>query len=342
MRILIDTSYALRGPSGTATYLRELMPALRALGADVAEAANERRRPPAGGGLGSVRNLLADRRWTSAGLRAAARGAGAGVVHHPLPAWARRLGAPQVITVHDLAFELMPERFDRRYGAWARRAHRAAARHADVVIAVSEATAADVRELWGVPAEHIVVAPHGPGQALPVLPRPPRPRHWLYVGDAEPRKGLPTLLEAYASHRARVSGALPLVLAGSARAAGAGVEVVDRPGSERLAELYAQAAALVHPALLEGFGLTPLEAMRAGTPVIAARAPGVAETCGEAALLVAPGDPAALAGALDRVHGGDGLRADLAARGAARVQAFSWERSARAHIAAYTLAADHG
>ncbi|HEU4979410.1 MAG TPA: glycosyltransferase family 1 protein [Solirubrobacteraceae bacterium] len=340
MRVLIDTTYSLRGPSGTATYLHELVPALRALGVDVVEAANERRRPPAGGGPGSVRNLLADRAWTSAGLRAQARDAG--VVHHPLPAHSRLLRVPQVVTVHDLAFELMPERFDRRYAAWARRAHRTAARRAAAVIAVSEATATAVRERWGVPAGRVVVAPHGPGQGLPRLARPSAPRHWLYVGDGEPRKDLPTLLDAYAQHRARTPSALPLVLAGSTRAAAPGVEVVERPAPQALAELYAQAAALVHPALLEGFGLTPLEAMAAGTPVIAARAPGVEEVCGDAALLVAPGDARALADALDQLHADAWLQADLAARGAARARDFTWERSARAHIVAYTLAADHG
>src|SRR3954470_24507281 len=57
MRVLIDTSYALRGPSGTATYILEFTAALRRLGTDIVEVANERRRPPAGGGIGSVRHL---------------------------------------------------------------------------------------------------------------------------------------------------------------------------------------------------------------------------------------------------------------------------------------------
>ncbi|HVF79585.1 MAG TPA: glycosyltransferase, partial [Solirubrobacteraceae bacterium] len=93
-------------------------------------------------------------------------------------------------------------------------------------------------------------------------------------------------------------------------------------------------------ALYEGFGLTALEAMHAGVPVIAARSPGLAETCAGAALYVDPYDAGALAHELGRVATDPGLRATLAARGRRRAAAFSWRASARAHIGAYTLALD--
>src|SRR5690349_15354938 len=196
MRVLIDTSYALRGPSGTATYILEFTAALRRLGVDIVEAANERRRPPAGGGVGSVRNLLADRRWLKRSLPQFAADVGAEVVHHPLPACARQPPCPQVITVHDLAFETHPEHFDPPLARWARRAHRAAAEEAAVVICVSQATADDVVERWRIRPEKIVVAHHGPGQDLPEVPPAERPRIVLYVGDDEPRKNLGLLRAA--------------------------------------------------------------------------------------------------------------------------------------------------
>ena len=173
MRVLVDTTYALRGPSGTATYLAGLVPAVREAGVDVVEVANERRRPP---GTGSARNWLADTAWVQRELPRRARTLGADVVHHPLPAHARAAGTAQVITVHDLAFERLPEAFDRRYATWARRAHRAAARRADAVVCPTEATARDVRARWGVPAARVVVAPHGPGQRLPAVAPEPEPR----------------------------------------------------------------------------------------------------------------------------------------------------------------------
>jgi len=342
VRVLLDTTYARRGPTGTGVYLERIVPALRELGVDLVEAANERRRPPAGGGLGSLRNAAQDARWSAVELARRARAARADVIHHALPAVSAGR-TPQVVTVHDLAFERLPEAFDPRFRAFARRAHRRAATRARAVIVPSESTATDVAALWGVPRERIVVAPHGPGQEPPPPAAagrlfPDAGDHLLYVGDAEPRKNLETLLAGYALYRARATDPLPLVLAGAARARAEGVVNDGRPTEGRLAHLYAHAAALVHPALHEGFGLTPLEAMHAGTPVLAARSPGLAETCAAAADYFDPRDPEDLAERLATLVADPDRRAQLIERGRARAAEHSWERAARGHVRAYTLA----
>jgi glycosyltransferase involved in cell wall biosynthesis len=339
VRVLLDTTLSRRAPhSGTAVYLAELARALRAQGGvELLEVAN-RRRGAAGRGLPvSVRNALADQQWVAVTLPRLARAHGADVIHHPLPAAAPRAGTPQVITVHDLAFARLPEHFDARFRTFARIAHRRAARRADAVVCVSETTAAAVRELWGVAPGRIVVAPHGPGQALPDTPARER-RHFLYVGDDEPRKDLATLLEAHRRHRASAGDPPELVVAGGAEIAAPGVRCESRPGPARLAQLYAGALALVHPALYEGFGMTPLEAMRTGTPVIAAAAPGVTEVCGDAARYFAPGDPQALARAMAELASSPERRHELVQRGRRRVARYSWESSARRHLDAYSLA----
>jgi glycosyltransferase involved in cell wall biosynthesis len=336
MRVLLDTTYALRGHSGTGVYLERLGAALRAEGVDVVDAADHGRPPPAGGGAGSARNLARDTWWTQVALPARARAAGADVLHHPLPALARRAGCAQVVTVHDLAFERLPEHFAPAFRRWASLTHRHAARGADAVVCVSQTTRRDAMARWGVDAARIVVAAHGPGQALAV--GHVRPEHFLYVGDDEPRKNLALLLEAHARYRREAgAGALDLVLAGSARSAQDGVRCEPAPD---LARLLGGAAALVHPALYEGFGLTALEAMQAGVPVIAARSPGLAEICAGAALYVDPYDAGALAHELGRVAADPALRSAAAARGRDRAAQFSWRASARAHIEAYTLAQD--
>lgn len=338
MRVALDTTFARRGPSGTATYLERIAPALSGLGVEVVDVAFAGRRPPAGGGWRSVRNLGDDLRWVERGLPRRARAAGADVIHHPLPAVAQRALPAQVVTVHDLAFERLPADFDPRFARAARLLHRRAARRADAVICVSRATAADLRTWWGVADERVVVAHHGPGQALPTVAGAAR-EDFLYVGDDEPRKGLGTLLEAYRRYRAAAGTARDLVLAGAIEGvAEAGVRVVGRPDAATLAGLYARAVALVHPARHEGFGLTPLEAMVAGVPVLAARSPGVHEVCAGAALYVEPGDAAGLADGLARLAEDGALRRELAGRGRARAAEFSWERSARAHVRAYELA----
>jgi glycosyltransferase involved in cell wall biosynthesis len=86
--------------------------------------------------------------------------------------------------------------------------------------------------------------------------------------------------------------------------------------------------ALVHPATYEGFGLPPLEAMAAGTPVIAAAAGSLPEVVGDAGMLVAPDDDDAWRDALERIDTDDAWCASLVAAGRARSATFSWERTA--------------
>jgi glycosyltransferase involved in cell wall biosynthesis len=341
VRVLIDTTYAQRAPhSGTAVYLERIIAALRSLAdVEVVTAANAARRPPGGGPAASVANAAADMRWTEHELPRRARAAGAQLIHHPLPAHAQATRLAQVVTVHDLAFERLPDRFSPAFRRWAHLAHRHATRHAGAVICPSETTAADARELWAINPATIVVARHGPGEAIdPPLPRADPPRHFLYIGDAEPRKDLPTLLAAHRAYAERTSDPLPLVLAGSAHVHQTHVKIESRPTAPRLAQLLAQATALVHPALYEGFGLTLLEAMAAGAPVIAAAVPGTTETCGDAARYVTPGDAGELAAALAELAGDPARGQRLAVRGRARAATFSWNLAARAHRDAYSVA----
>ncbi len=320
----IDTSYAERGPSGTATYIECLIPALRAAGVEVVEL----RQPVRGrrGGrnrLRSAANAALDLAWTRELLPRAAKRAGADVLHHPLPAWSPT-AIPQVVTVHDVAFARLPQDFDPLWQRFALRSHRAAVAHAGAVIAVSEATRRDAIAWLRAPAELVVTAPHGPGQQLP-QPGTRSAEHFLYVGDDEPRKNVAGLRAAHAAYE-QAGGTLPLLLAGSAGTPAAGDE---------LARLHARAAALVHPARDEGFGLTVLEAMAAGTPVVAVRNAGVEEVAGDAALVV---EEPGLAAAMLRIEREPELRGRLAAAGLRRAAGFSWPRSAEAHIQAYTLA----
>ena len=345
MRILIDTSFAARGPSGTAVYIERVTAALRERGnVEVVEARRSRRPAPGrsrerGRLLWSAVNALLDVAWVQVTLRARARRVGADVIHHPLPAWIWRAPCAQAITVHDLAFEHLPEGFGRIWRVLARRRHRAAARRAGAVICVSRSAAADAVGILGADPENVVVAPHGPGQALPSPPADGEPRHFLYVGDDEPRKRVPALLEAHRRYADGRADALPLVLAGSAAERANGEPLIvgePKPDPARLRELLAGAAALVHPSVEEGFGLTLAEAMASGVAVLAVRNPGTHELCGPAALLV---EPEELADGMARLHEQRDLRVELARRGRERAQRYSWDESARLHEHAYSLAA---
>jgi glycosyltransferase involved in cell wall biosynthesis len=188
----------------------------------------------------------------------------------------------------------------------------------------------------GVPALPPVTDAEAEALLRRVLP-PGTGRYCLAVGTAEPRKDLPGLVRAFgdvAASHADVS----LVLAGppgwgeaaleEAVAASPAREMIVRTGwveDRDLAALYGGASVLAYPSLYEGFGFPPLQAMRAGVPVVATRAGSVPEVVGDGALLVDPGDTEGLAAALARCLVDDSARRDLVAAGSAWAARFSWE-----------------
>jgi glycosyltransferase involved in cell wall biosynthesis len=171
------------------------------------------------------------------------------------------------------------------------------------------------------------------------------PGYLLYVGQARRHKGLPELIAAYQRSRASVSG-IPLVCAGRDFEPGTGAtaEIEDALGRNAIAvgevpdrvlrDLYSQAAALIHLATHEGFGLTPLEAMACGTPVIASDIPVLRETLGQHAELADPGNALDAARAIDKVLAGPG---DRQARGARMRWAsnYTWLRHAESITSLY-------
>jgi phosphatidylinositol alpha-mannosyltransferase len=172
----------------------------------------------------------------------------------------------------------------------------------------------------------------------------------LFVGRfAEPRKGLPMLLDAVALLRSQgrpieldVVGAGPTERF-AARAERLGVRFLGRLGDEELARAYREAHVFCAPSLGgESFGMVLVEAMAAGCPVVASDIPGYAEAARGAALLTAKGDPGALAVALWRAATDTELRARLVARGLARAEALCWNRVAGRVLNVYASAARAG
>ncbi|MGI9094464.1 MAG: glycosyltransferase family 4 protein [Thermoleophilaceae bacterium] len=347
MRVLIDTTYAARGRSGSGVYIERLVDALRARGqVEVFEARQRVRLRPGteGGALRPLRraaNVALDALWLHVGLPRAVRSVGADVVHHPLPAHSRRIHVAQVTTVQDVAFLHFRGLYDASWRRLAVRSYRRAVKRCAAVVCPTHTTAVEVVALLGADRDRVVVVPYGPGQAEGAAPSDAgadRAGPLLFVGDAEPRKNLAGLLDAYSAYRARDGALAGLVLAGGVAAAATsapGATARPDPGLAELLDLYRGARALVHPSLHEGFGFTPLEAMALGVPVLAVRNPGTEEVCGRAALLVAPGE---LAPGLRRIATDPALRADLARRGRERARTFSWAEAARGHERVYTLA----
>jgi glycosyltransferase involved in cell wall biosynthesis len=176
---------------------------------------------------------------------------------------------------------------------------------------------------------------------------PVQPPYILAIGTIEPRKDYPRLVAAFAELASK-HGDLSLVIAG---AEGRGRTALDeaitaahcRQRIVRLghvddsvrAALLSGATLLAYPSLYEGFGLPPLEAMAAGTAVVAAAGGAIPEIVGDGALVVPAGDTAALAGALERVVSDEELRTDLVARGRLQLRRYSWDSTAEAMVALY-------
>jgi glycosyltransferase involved in cell wall biosynthesis len=272
-------------------------------------------------------------------------------VDHVAPTWGPWRS---VVTLHDLAFMLYPTTHTQSSRAYYA-ATGESVRRAERVIAVSQRTASDAVRLLGVDPARVrvvheaaapVFSPRPLDDLAPLAKRlgfdadPSRP-YILFVGTLEPRKNVPLLLEAFAQLRRRLDAQLilvggrgwldePIFAAHARSGVGDAARFVGSLGEEDLAVLYSHAGVLALPSLYEGFGLPVLEAMACGAPVVCSNTGPLPEVAGAAAVFVPPEDPAAWAASLRDVLTNASLAAELRRRGFARIQEFSWERSAQA------------
>ena len=269
-----------------------------------------------------------------------------------------------VVTMHDALAVAHPELvFPTRRGrlAWLVK-ELVAARTADRIVTVSQASQRDLQAWFRIPERKLRVIGEGPHPIFrPAAADPrgvevlanyglPADRPYLiYVGGLSPHKNLPRLIEAVA--RAAVPE-LRLVVVGDfhdvfhteadvIRAAIGRNRLQDRVvltgyvPDDDLVHLYSRSLALVLPSLLEGFGLPAVEAMACGVPVLASRVGSLPEVVGDAGLLFDPHDPAAIAQAIGRLANSPAIRNTLATRALARSASFSWTAAAAELLACF-------
>ncbi|MGZ4131494.1 MAG: glycosyltransferase family 4 protein, partial [Actinomycetota bacterium] len=260
-----------------------------------------------------------------------------------------------VLVVHDLAFEVMPDTAPHHDARWRRRFDRWLDRAVGIVVP-SEATKQDLVRVHDIPEGRIDVVLHGT-DAEAFRPAPPvevedvRRRYGIdgpyvvFLGGLEPRKNLEGLVTAFGLLEDRRAA---LVVAGGAvrwapdyagrvDAAIAALPADARervirtgyvPDADRRA-LLSGAEVLAYPSRYEGFGFPVLEGFAANVPVLTSSASSLPEVAGDAAVLVDPEDPAAIARGLEELLGDEDLRNMLRAAGTVRVATFTWERAAR-------------
>jgi glycosyltransferase involved in cell wall biosynthesis len=259
-----------------------------------------------------------------------------------------------VVTVHDVTYEMHPEWFPERIRYMLSMLVPLTLRRADHIITISECTKRDIVEYYDVEPERISVTYLAPRPAFSEVRQPlaeSREPFFLFVGNVEPRKNIEVVLRAlrilhdrrvparltvagkFGYHDARVRGMVQaLRLRGWVRFTG---YVSDTD----LRALYARCLALVHPALYEGFGLTPLEAMTQGVPVISSGTSSLPEVVGDASPLLDPTHAEAWADTMERMMTDAEWREALTKKGLERSKFFSWERCARQTVEVYQTVA---
>ncbi len=281
---------------------------------------------------------------------------------HATPATKR---ARRVVTVHDLSVFRHPETHTPRTIEVQTTLLRQSIAKADHLIAVSKFTKQELVDVLDADPDSITVVPNGVDidafqqeidedafEALRKKLSLPGP-YFMYLGSIEPRKNIVRLIEAYAQLRERTPDCSKLLLAGNpawgsdpiletiARHTKNG-DIVQAGYLDRadIIMLLKNAIACVYPSLYEGFGLPVLEAMAAGTPVVASATPAITEVADGAAMLVLPDDTDALTEAMRDAL--DNPSADRITRGMQRARELTWDKSAEQLVACYQHIADHG
>ncbi|MGA9351067.1 MAG: glycosyltransferase family 1 protein [Anaerolineae bacterium] len=277
---------------------------------------------------------------------------------------------PTVVTVHDLIPLILPAYRGSPLVRLYTRLVAAAARRAEAIITVSQASKRDIVRYLHIPPERVHITYEAAGEAFhPVkdeaqltairreyaLPK----RYFLYLGGFDQRKNLSTLLRAFALlvNRQRAAGGeqARLVIAGQVpgresplfpdprrlvRELGVEERVIFTgwvPEGDKPA-LLSGAVTFVFPSLYEGFGLPAVEALACGTPVIASNRSSLPEVVGEGGILVEPTDAEALAEAMEVLLVDDVLRAELQQRALTQAAKFSWKQTAQETLTVYRKA----
>jgi len=374
LHVGLNLVYLVPGETGgMETYARELIPALLADGRDVRLTAFVSREASETEGpwreIPFVRVPVRARRraeWVrgeQVHLPGLAAQAGVDVLHSLASTAPLRGGFRRVVTIHDLIYRVYPEAHFGLRSAGMRLLVPQAARRSHRIIVPSESTRNDLSRFLHVPAAKVDVIPEGVAA--------PDVREAMSDTDLRQRHGLgarPVLLTASAKRRhknlLRLLDALALVpkrdrpvlvLPGyptpheeelRSHAAAIGIEADVRflgwiPAAE-LEGLYQAAVGFVFPSLYEGFGLPVLEAMARGLPVACSDRASLPEVAGDAALLFDPGQPRAIARAIETLVKDPTERERLRRAGLERAKLFTWASTARATIDAYDRTIEGG
>ncbi len=280
------------------------------------------------------------------------------------PLWNSR----SITYIHDLTFMRYPDFVEEKNLKYLTRYIHRWINRADCVVTVSEHAKREINELLHVPESAINVIYNGvdaesfkPQSVKKIAETKQRyelpSEYLLAVGNVEPRKNLERLVAVYTKLPKDIRTKYPLVLVGGGGWRNEGIQqAIDQANKtttqiikpskyvedDDLPALIAGARAFVHPALYEGFGIPPLEAMACNVPVASSDSSSLPEVVGEAAALFAPTNENEMKKAILAVLSDEKLRQRYKAAGLERAQLFTWKQSAIKLSATITQQANRG
>jgi glycosyltransferase involved in cell wall biosynthesis len=362
VRLAWDGCFARRNPTGTGVYAARLLDQLKVC-PELDITVFEGWPAPSSGenGIGRKLKFLGNLAWTHTGLPLHLRKGNFDVLHSPAYIAPVKAPCPVVITVHDITYLLYPSHFAAWWRHYMKSVFPLTIRAAGAIICGSEHSKGDLLATYKLPPSKVHVIPYGvdqkfhPGAVLDpawATQAGIRDGYVLHVGGFVERKNIPTLLQAIARLRDRgqwrgrqlvLAGAESPGMMGSARihqtiaelALSSSIVLPGRIPDEHLPGLYSQASLVVMPSLYEGFGFPVLEAMAAGTPVIASNTSSLPEVAGDAAILISPSDRDAWAEAITRILATASLAAELRRKGLEQARQFTWQRAASETVKVY-------
>ena len=290
--------------------------------------------------------------WEQTALRAAVIRDNVNVFFAPAYSAPLRLTMPTVVTIHDVSFLAHPEWFSWKEGLRRRWLADRSINQAEAVISVSRFTRAEILRLYNISSQHVHVVLSGITSLSPILTDTDGTPRILFVGSIFNRRHLPILIRAFAKVRRSFPDA-QLTIVGDNRthpkqdltAAILGedletsVSLQSYISEARLAQLYRQATVFVFLSEYEGFGLTPLEAMSAGVPVVVADTLVARELYEDAALFVPIANVNATADAIHTLFTDVTVRERQLQRASTLLKKFSWTRAATETLQVLELAA---
>jgi glycosyltransferase involved in cell wall biosynthesis len=307
----------------------------------------------------SIENLM----WEQFTAPSAARKAGVDLLHVPYFAPPFFPRTPGVITVHDVIPLRLPQyRANPKMKAYLQLITRAA-RKATLIITISQHAKHDIIDALKLPPERIRVIYEAAGDEYRPISDPAvlaevraryglNERYILYLGGLDQRKNVPQLVRAFAHLYQQLGDPnLQLLIAGNPDKQSGSLFPDPRPAAADLGmtgqivyrfieeedkpAIYSGASVFVFPSLYEGFGLTPLEAMGCGTPVICSNRTSLPEVVGDAAISIDPDNTRAIVEAMRSVLSNSELQADLRVRSLQRAALFNWHKTAAETVTAY-------